>query len=49
MMKRACSPGCGAVAVSFSSDPRDWVWVGLALLVLVGMCAALVLGLRRRR
>ncbi|WP_159397552.1 hypothetical protein [Sorangium cellulosum] len=49
LMKRACSPGCGAVAVDFSSDPLDWVWVGVALLVLVGMVAALVLRFRRRR
>ncbi|XYH97131.1 hypothetical protein ACMHYB_56745 [Sorangium sp. So ce1128] len=48
-MRRACSPGCGAVAVSFSSDPLDWVWVGVALLVLVGMGAALVRRFRRRR
>ncbi|WP_437952251.1 hypothetical protein WME98_17060 [Sorangium sp. So ce296] len=48
-MKRVLSPGCGATAVSFSSDPRDWVWVIVALLVLVGMGAALVLGIRRRR
>ncbi|WP_437777892.1 LPXTG cell wall anchor domain-containing protein [Sorangium sp. So ce1097] len=43
-MKRAFSPGCGAVAIDFSSDPRDWVWVGVVLLVLVG-----VLRFRRRR
>ncbi|XXY51967.1 hypothetical protein WME91_12570 [Sorangium sp. So ce269] len=49
LMKRGCSTGCGAVAVSFSSDPLDWVWVGVALLVLVGMSAALVFGFRRRR
>ncbi|WP_437734472.1 hypothetical protein [Sorangium sp. So ce1335] len=48
-MRRACSPGCGLEAVSFSSDPLDWAWVGVALLVPVGMGAALVLGLRRRR
>ncbi|WP_437990111.1 hypothetical protein [Sorangium sp. So ce145] len=48
-MKRACSPGCGAVAISFSSDPRDWVWVGVVLLVLVGACVALVRRSRRRR
>ncbi|WP_437304800.1 hypothetical protein [Sorangium sp. So ce388] len=40
-MKRAWSPG--AVYVEFSSDPRDWPSVGVALLVLVGMGAALVL------
>ncbi|WP_437284705.1 hypothetical protein [Sorangium sp. So ce406] len=48
-MRRACSPGCGAVAVSFSSDPLDWVWVGMVVLVLVGTGAALVRGFRRRR
>ncbi|WP_437665492.1 hypothetical protein [Sorangium sp. So ce1182] len=48
-MKRACSPGCGAVAVSFSSDPLDWVWVGVVLLVLVGVSTALVRRFRRRR
>ncbi|WP_438034390.1 hypothetical protein [Sorangium sp. So ce204] len=49
MMKRACSPGCGAGAVYFSVEPRDWVWVAVALLVLAGMGAALVLGFTRRR
>lgn len=49
MKRRAWSPGCGAVAVSFSSDPWDWAWVGVALLVLVGMGAAVVFGIRRRR
>ncbi|XXT16587.1 hypothetical protein WME94_40785 [Sorangium sp. So ce429] len=48
-MKRACSPGGGAVAVDFSSDPRDWVWVIVVLLVLVGIGAALVRRFRRRR
>ncbi|AUX20869.1 uncharacterized protein SOCEGT47_013450 [Sorangium cellulosum] len=48
-MTRGWSPGCGAVAIDFSSDPRDWVWVGVTLLVLVGMGAALVLRFRRRR
>ncbi|WP_437686183.1 hypothetical protein [Sorangium sp. So ce176] len=48
-MKSACSPGCSAVAVSFSSDPLDWVWVGVVLLVLVGMGTALVLRFQRRR
>ncbi|WP_437591349.1 hypothetical protein [Sorangium sp. So ce1000] len=47
--RRAWSPGWGAVAVSSSSDPRDWAWVGVALRVLVGMVATLVLGFRRHR
>jgi hypothetical protein len=37
------------MAVSFSSDPRDWVWAFVTLLVLVGMGAALVLRFRHRR
>ncbi|WP_437875801.1 hypothetical protein [Sorangium sp. So ce513] len=36
-MERASSPGCGAVAIDISSDPLDWVWVGVVLLVLVGV------------